>query len=74
LGRDQYYIVRFEDICLEPKREIDKLLAFADLQSRANHFELYNIPQKIPSIGRWRKNASALEDVDESTLRLFGFA
>jgi len=73
LGRDQYHIVRFEDICLQPKREIDKLLAFVDLQSRANNFELYNIPQKIPSIGRWRKNASVLKDVDESTLRLFGF-
>ena len=73
LVEDQYHVMRFEDICLQPKREIDRLLAFVELQALGNN-ELYDIPQKIPSMGRWKEHASALKDVEgSSTLQLFGY-
>ena len=75
LNKNQYLMIKFEDLCLHPKQEIDKILKFAELPLPQDEF-IYKIPKKIPSIGRWQNQKDSFKNLDKSALdalSLFGY-
>ena len=72
LPPDQYLLMRYEDICRQPRRSVDRLLAFTGIKAM-DVSALYRIPRPNPSIGRWKNRRELFTDIDESPLALFGY-
>lgn len=72
LPEDQYLLIRYEDLCEFPLETVDRILFFTGLGDAA-HDDVYQIPQPNPTINRWEKHKEALQDIDESDLRKFGY-
>jgi hypothetical protein len=72
---DRYYRVRFEDVCADPARVAEGLLAWAGLDGDAN--AAIAAVEQPAGLGRWRAADPALvaelEDVAGPALRAFGY-
>jgi hypothetical protein len=72
----RYLLLRFEDLCAAPEREIARLLAFLELAG--DPAELAAEVQAPPTIGRWREQDPAavaeLERIAGPVLERFGYA
>jgi hypothetical protein len=72
LPSQQYLLIKFEDICTKPKESVDKILEWVGLAS-SDTDQIYNIPKKNPSIGRWKNHQAMFEKIDLSLLRQLGY-
>ena len=53
---DQIFIVNFGELCMNPKRGVDHLLSFCDIEPSSDALEdIYEIPRFTPSINRYRR-------------------
>ena len=67
LRPEQYLLVRYEDICSEPHREVDRILSFAGLPNPRPE-EVYGIPVRSPRSGEWRERSDLFEGLDLTVL------
>jgi hypothetical protein len=72
LNPNQYLLVRYEDICSEPRREVDRILSFAGMPNPPSE-EVYKIPVRSPRSGEWRDRADLFEDLDLTVLESFHY-
>jgi hypothetical protein len=69
---EQYLLIRYEDICHQPKKSVDQILSFARLEV-TNVDSLYAIPKPNPAIKRWKKQSEYFQSIDTSVLKNFGY-
>jgi len=74
--KDRFLLVRFEDLCAEPEREIARILAFVGLDVSGERLaEMAAIVRPPASIGRWRAHgAVAFDPADVAYVRQLGFS
>jgi Sulfotransferase family len=72
LNKDQYLLIRYEDICKFPQNAVDKVLSFSGLQCENVEY-LYTIPQPNPAINRWKEHKDLLRDIDHTDLKKFRY-
>lgn len=72
LSEKQYLLIRYEDLCADPESTVDKILFLSEMKYK-NKDDLYNIPQKNPSINRWQEHTEYLKDIDDTDLKRFGY-
>jgi hypothetical protein len=72
----QYLLVRFEDLCAEPEREIRRIIEFFELAGDAAEIARKEVAPPV-SLGRWRAQhpatVSKLERMGEEALKRFGY-
>lgn len=79
LGADQYMVVRFEDLCADPRDVAARILNFlgGDATDRANAIAEAEV-EPPSSMGRWREHRPALvrriEEAAGEALRKFGYS
>ena len=69
---EQYLLIRYEDICHQPRKSVNRILSFAGLEA-ANVESIYEIPKPNPTIQRWKKNREYFHGLDTSVLKNFGY-
>ena len=72
MHKDNYLLVRFEDLCSRPRDEIGRMLEFCGLRVPEDH-ELYALPKKVSTIGRWKARPELFKELDSSSLTSFGY-
>jgi len=75
LGSDQYLQVNFDLLCQEPEQEIDKIIAFLELDIDPVAYQAaIKLPKIPPSQGRYKMHdLSQLDSNDLSKVESFGF-
>jgi len=75
LGPEQYIQINFDLLCQEPKRVIDELITFLDLDIDESTYQAaLELPQMPPSQGRYKKHAlSQFDSKDLDVVKSFGF-
>jgi hypothetical protein len=72
----RYLLVRFEDLCAEPWREVRRIFRFCELGEEAVEMAVREIARP-PTLGRWRreplKRVFMLERLGDESLRRFGY-
>jgi hypothetical protein len=73
----RYLVVRFEDLCAEPVRTIDRIFAFLGLSGDAEAIARLEVATP-ESLGRWRQQdpetQAELHRIGEAALERFGYA
>jgi hypothetical protein len=69
---ERYLLIRYEDICYQPRKSVDQILTFAGLESSSVE-SIYEIPRPNPNIERWKKNREYFHDLDTNVLKDFGY-
>ncbi len=76
LGPDKFLVVNFDNLCVAPEVEIDKIIDFLGVHPDAHQRnQILRIPKVPASLGRYRDHdLSQFDDVDLETVRSFGFS
>ena len=72
IAPEQSLLIRYEDICHQPRKLVDQILSFAELES-TNMETIYKIPKPNPTIQRWKKKREYFQGLDTSVLKNFGY-
>jgi hypothetical protein len=72
LPAHQYLMIKYEEICTKPRESVNKLLEWSGLVPKDIQ-QLYKIPHKSKSIGRWKKYKHIFENLDDSSLKQLGY-
>lgn len=75
MGNDKFYLLNFDNICMDVETEINILLNFLNIEpNNETYNSLLNIPQFSSTMGRFREHEiNWLGDEDLNFLQLIGF-
>lgn len=75
LGAKKFWVANFDNLCLSPQAEIQRMVSFLNAKPAAEDLEsAFNIPKRPKSLGRYRDyNLDQFDPSDLSSLRAFGF-
>ena len=75
LGPERFLQVKFEDLCVSPKIEIEKIISFLGLRAATVDLDsLYNIPSKPKSMERYKNHdLTIFNQADLEAVRELGF-
>jgi hypothetical protein len=75
LGGDSYLQVNFDQLCQNPGKIIDDIIAFLDVSpNKADYQAALELPKKPPSLGRYKEHdLTELDSEDLAGLKEFGF-
>ena len=76
LGDQKFLVVNFDQLCLAPESEIQKIVSFLNIKPDSDKLAALNrIPQRPKSLGRYREhNISQFDPADITALEDLGFS
>ncbi len=76
LGDEKFLVVNFDQLCLSPETEIQKIVSFLNIKPSADSLEIaFNIPKRPVSLGRYKdQNLAQFDPADLNDLEALGFS
>lgn len=73
--KDNFYVIRFDELCINPKKEIDGLLDFLNIDKKdIDLYKLYSLPRIPKSFERYKSyNLSIFSDEQINAVKELGF-
>lgn len=76
LGSTKFLVVNFEQLCLSPEPEIQRIISFLNIEPSAEKLRIaFNIPKKPKSLGRYKnQDLGQFDPADLNDLEALGFS